>query len=83
MSEYEHFTKANDTASFHYELGDPYSHGKTNSVAHHSCLNYEAKLFDDKLKSEKNKKKKPEMTKRELSAFPPLKDPYQLIRHRF
>jgi hypothetical protein len=79
MSDYEHFTKANDPASFHYELDDPYSHGKKNGVLHHSCLNYEAKLFNDKIKSEK-KRKKQKMTQKELSAFPPLKDPYKLMR---
>lgn len=82
MSSYEHFVKANDPSAFYYELDDPYSHGKKNNVLHHSCLNYEAKLFDSKIKSEKKRKNdKKKEGKKDFSAFPNLKDPYQLMRH--
>ena len=55
MSSYEHFVKANDPSAFHYELNDAYTLAK-NYVIHHSCLKYETKLHDDKIKS-KNKEK--------------------------
>jgi len=82
MSSYEHFVKANDPSAFHYKLDDSYSLSKNNAVLHNSCLKYEAKLFDDKVKSEKKKKNdKKKEGKKDLSAFPDLKDPYQLMRH--
>ena len=78
MSSYEHFVKANDPSAFHYELNDAYTLAKKNYVTHHSCLKYEAKLHDDKIKSE-NKEK--HQVKKDLSAFPDVKDPYLLMRH--
>tara|TARA_A100001015_G_C14991612_1_gene714210 strand:- start:1362 stop:1598 length:237 start_codon:yes stop_codon:yes gene_type:complete len=77
MAEYQKFVDKN---SFNKKLIDPYILGRNNGVRHHTCLNYETKLFTNKVKTEKKNKT---IKKEETEAFPELMDPFKLIRHRF